>query len=133
VRSATVPRARTLSETRGFMKTVIDAGSDSVLGFAMVDAHAGEIVAVVLTAMWAALPYSAFRNGIIAHPTMAGGSTCCSQRCQDHDHARYASLPQNSSHRRRRSCCRRVGRHSGISRSAVRLVQSRCPNHEGIF
>ena len=70
---AAVPRARTLSETRGFMKAIIDAGSDRILGFAMLGAHAGEVVAVVQTAMWAALPYTAFRDGIIAHPTMAEG------------------------------------------------------------
>jgi len=68
-----VPRARTLSETRGFMKAVVDANSDSILGFAMLGAHAGEVVAVVQTAMWGNLPYTVFRDGIIAHPTMAEG------------------------------------------------------------
>jgi probable pyridine nucleotide-disulfide oxidoreductase len=43
VRVATVPmaavlRARTLSETRGFMKAVVDVDNDSILGFAMLGA-----------------------------------------------------------------------------------------------
>jgi pyruvate/2-oxoglutarate dehydrogenase complex dihydrolipoamide dehydrogenase (E3) component len=68
-----VPRARTLSETRGFMKVVVAADGDAILGFAMLGAHAGEVVAVVQTAMWGKLPYTVFRDGIIAHPTMAEG------------------------------------------------------------
>ena len=69
---ANIPRARTLSETRGLMKAVI--GRDhKILGFAMLGAQAGEIVAVIQTAMWGGLPYTAFRDGIIAHPTIAEG------------------------------------------------------------
>ena len=70
---AAVPRAQTLSQTRGFMKALVDATSDKIIGFAMLGAHGGEIVAVVQTAMWGGLPYTAFRDGIIAHPTMAEG------------------------------------------------------------
>jgi pyruvate/2-oxoglutarate dehydrogenase complex dihydrolipoamide dehydrogenase (E3) component len=70
---AAVPRARTLSETRGFMKAVIDVDHDSILGFAMLGAPAGDVIAVVQTAMWASLPYPVLRDGIIAHPTMAEG------------------------------------------------------------
>ncbi len=70
---AAVPRAQTLSQTRGFMKAIVDGGNDQILGFAMLGAHGGEVVAVVQTAMWGGLPYTAFRDGIIAHPTMAEG------------------------------------------------------------
>ena len=68
-----VPRARTLSDTRGFMKAIIQAEGDAILGFAMLGAHAGEVVAAVQVAMWGKLPYTAFRDGILAHPTMAEG------------------------------------------------------------
>lgn len=68
-----VPRAQTLSQTRGFMKAIVEGGGDRILGFTMLGAHGGEVVAVVQTAMWAGLPYTAFRDGIIAHPTMAEG------------------------------------------------------------
>jgi probable pyridine nucleotide-disulfide oxidoreductase len=70
---AAVPRARTLSETRGFMKAIVTAEGDAILGFAMLGAQAGEVVAAVQVAMWAQLPYTAFRDGILAHPTMAEG------------------------------------------------------------
>jgi pyridine nucleotide-disulfide oxidoreductase len=52
---AAVPGARTRSETRGFMKAVIDVDNDSILGFAMLGAQAGEVIDVVQTAMWAPL------------------------------------------------------------------------------
>ena len=68
-----VPRARTTSETRGFMKGVIDIATGQVLGFAMLGAEAGEVTAVVQTAMRGKLPYTALRDGILAHPTMAEG------------------------------------------------------------
>jgi len=68
-----VPRARTLSETRGFMKALVQAEGDAILGFAMLGAQAGEVVAAVQVAMWSQLPYTALRDGILAHPTMAEG------------------------------------------------------------
>lgn len=68
-----VPRARTLGLTQGFMKAVVDTDSDRILGFTMLGAHAGEVVAVVQAAMWGDLPYTMLRDGIIAHPTMAEG------------------------------------------------------------
>ncbi len=70
---AAIPRARTLSETRGFMKAIVQAEGDAILGFAMLGAQAGEVVAAVQVAMWGKLPYTAFRDGILAHPTMAEG------------------------------------------------------------
>ena len=70
---AAVPRARTLSETRGFMKAIVQAEGDAILGFAMLGAQAGEVVAAVQVGMWGKLPYTDFRDGILAHPTMAEG------------------------------------------------------------
>jgi pyruvate/2-oxoglutarate dehydrogenase complex dihydrolipoamide dehydrogenase (E3) component len=66
-------RAKTLSETRGFMKVLIDAKNDHVLGFIGFGWDAGEIMAVVQVAMIASLPYTALRDAIFAHPTMAEG------------------------------------------------------------
>ena len=68
-----VLRSRTISETRGFMKAVVDAASDRILGFTMLGAEAGEVMAVVRTAMLAGMPYTGLRDAIIAHPTMAEG------------------------------------------------------------
>jgi pyruvate/2-oxoglutarate dehydrogenase complex dihydrolipoamide dehydrogenase (E3) component len=70
---AAVLRSRTTSETRGFMKALVSEHSDRILGFTMFGPEAGEVMAVVQTAMLAGLPYTTLRDAIIAHPTMAEG------------------------------------------------------------
>jgi pyruvate/2-oxoglutarate dehydrogenase complex dihydrolipoamide dehydrogenase (E3) component len=70
---AAVLRTRTTSETRGFMKALVAADGDRILGFAMIGAEAGEVMAVVQTAMLAGMPYTGLRDAILAHPTMAEG------------------------------------------------------------
>jgi pyruvate/2-oxoglutarate dehydrogenase complex dihydrolipoamide dehydrogenase (E3) component len=78
VRTASLPigavlRSRTMSANRGFMKAVVAADSDLVLGFTMLGPDAGEVIAVVQTAMLAGMPYTGLRDAIITHPTMAEG------------------------------------------------------------
>jgi pyruvate/2-oxoglutarate dehydrogenase complex dihydrolipoamide dehydrogenase (E3) component len=68
-----VLRARTLSETRGFMKALVGQDSDQILGFTAVGPHAGEVLAVVQTAMMGQLPYMVLRDAVFTHPTMAEG------------------------------------------------------------
>jgi len=68
-----VLRTRTTSETRGFMKALVEADGDHILGFTMLGADAGEVMAVVQTAMLAGMPYTGLRDAILAHPTMAEG------------------------------------------------------------
>ena len=70
---AAVLRARTLSETRGFMKALVHTGSDRILGFSVFGVEAGEIMSTVQVAMIAGLPYTALRDAIFAHPTMVEG------------------------------------------------------------
>ena len=57
------------------MKALIATDSDEILGFAAFGAEAGEVMAVVQTAMLAKLPYSALRDAIFTHPTIAEGLT----------------------------------------------------------
>lgn len=68
-----VLRTRTMDETQGFMKAVIEADGDRILGFTMIGPEAGEVMAVVQMAMLAGLPYTALRDAILTHPTMAEG------------------------------------------------------------
>jgi pyruvate/2-oxoglutarate dehydrogenase complex dihydrolipoamide dehydrogenase (E3) component len=68
-----VLRSRTISETRGFMKALVEADGDRILGFAMFGPEAGEVVAVVQTAMLADMPYTGLCDAILTHPTMAEG------------------------------------------------------------
>jgi pyruvate/2-oxoglutarate dehydrogenase complex dihydrolipoamide dehydrogenase (E3) component len=68
-----VLRTLALSETRGFMKALVSQNSDEILGFTAMGPHAGEIMAVVQTAMMGKLPYTALRDAVFTHPTMAEG------------------------------------------------------------
>ena len=68
-----VLRARAMVETRGFMKMLIAAESDRILGFTMLGVSAGEVLAVVQAAMLGGLPYTGLRDAIFTHPTMAEG------------------------------------------------------------
>src|SRR5882757_3996867 len=70
---SSVLRARAIGETRGFMKALIDARSDRILGFTMLGSGAGEVIAAVQSAMLAGLPYTGLRDAILTHPTMAEG------------------------------------------------------------
>jgi pyruvate/2-oxoglutarate dehydrogenase complex dihydrolipoamide dehydrogenase (E3) component len=77
-RVASVPfdaawRAWTISERRGFMKTLIDVDSDRILGFTAFGPEAGELMGTVQLAMLAELPYTILRDAIFAHPTMTEG------------------------------------------------------------
>jgi pyruvate/2-oxoglutarate dehydrogenase complex dihydrolipoamide dehydrogenase (E3) component len=78
VRSATLPmsavlRTRTLGETAGFMKVLVETPGDRIVGFTMLGPEAGEVMAAVQTAMLGGLPYTVLRDAILAHPTMAEG------------------------------------------------------------
>ena len=68
-----VLRARTISETQGFLKALIDTESDRILGFTALGASAGEIIAPVQIAMLAGLPYTVLRDAILTHPTIPEG------------------------------------------------------------
>jgi pyruvate/2-oxoglutarate dehydrogenase complex dihydrolipoamide dehydrogenase (E3) component len=77
-RIASVPfdsawRAWTISERRGFMKTLIDADSDRILGFTAFGPEAGELMGTVQLAMLAGVPYTVLRDAMFAHPTMTEG------------------------------------------------------------
>jgi pyruvate/2-oxoglutarate dehydrogenase complex dihydrolipoamide dehydrogenase (E3) component len=99
-RVASVPfdsawRAWTISERRGFMKTLIDAHSDRILGFTAFGAEAGELMGTVQLAMVAGLPFTTLRDAMFAHPTMTEGLKALfmavPQRLDDHaDQSQHA-------------------------------------------
>ena len=68
---AAVTRAQTISETRGFMKALVDTNSGRILGFVMLGPDAAEVTAAVQVAMLADLPFTRLRDAVLAHPTMA--------------------------------------------------------------
>jgi pyruvate/2-oxoglutarate dehydrogenase complex dihydrolipoamide dehydrogenase (E3) component len=76
VRIAKVPmdyvtRAIEMGETRGFMKAVVDAETGQILGCAVLGVEGGEIMAMIQIAMMGKLPYTALRDAVFAHPTLA--------------------------------------------------------------
>jgi pyruvate/2-oxoglutarate dehydrogenase complex dihydrolipoamide dehydrogenase (E3) component len=65
-------RARTISETRGFIKALV-SNDDHILGFTAFGSGVGELLPVVQLAMSANLPYTAIRSLIVTHPTISEG------------------------------------------------------------
>ncbi|WP_432055879.1 dihydrolipoyl dehydrogenase family protein [Streptomyces sp. bgisy022] len=70
---AAIPRAKTLHDQAGTWKAVVDAGTDRILGAALLGRHAGEVLSAVQMAMLGRLPYQQVRDAIFTHPTMAEG------------------------------------------------------------
>jgi pyruvate/2-oxoglutarate dehydrogenase complex dihydrolipoamide dehydrogenase (E3) component len=70
---AEVLRAVAIGETRGFVKMLVAAESDCILGFTAFGAEASEMMAAVQTAMLGGLPYTVLRDAIFTHPTAAEG------------------------------------------------------------
>jgi pyruvate/2-oxoglutarate dehydrogenase complex dihydrolipoamide dehydrogenase (E3) component len=68
-----VLRTEATDETQGFMKVLVNAADDRILGFAMLGSEAGEVMAVVQTAMLAGLPYPKLRDAVLTHLTIAEG------------------------------------------------------------
>jgi pyruvate/2-oxoglutarate dehydrogenase complex dihydrolipoamide dehydrogenase (E3) component len=70
---AWVARAVETAESGGFIKAVVDAETRQILGAAVLGVGGGEIMSMLQIAMMGKLPYSAFEDGIFAHPAFAEG------------------------------------------------------------
>lgn len=68
---ASVARAIEMSETRGFMKAIVDADTGQILGCTILGIEGGEIMSMLQIAMMGRLPYRRLRDAIFAHPTLA--------------------------------------------------------------
>src|SRR5260221_1770872 len=68
-----VVRALETGETRGFMKAVVDADTQHILGCAILGVEGGEIMTIIQVAMMGKLPYTALKEGTFTHPTLAEG------------------------------------------------------------
>ncbi len=66
-----VARALEVDETRGFMKAVVDADTEEILGVAILGLEGGEVASMLQVAMMGKLRYTALRDGVFAHPTLA--------------------------------------------------------------
>jgi pyruvate/2-oxoglutarate dehydrogenase complex dihydrolipoamide dehydrogenase (E3) component len=66
-----VARAIEVDETRGFMKAVVDADTDQILGCAILGVEGGEIAAMIQIAMMGEVPYTTLRDTVFSHPTLS--------------------------------------------------------------
>lgn len=66
-----VARALEVDESRGFMKAIVDAETEQILGCAILGLEGGEIMSMLQIAMMGKLPYTALREAVFAHPTLA--------------------------------------------------------------
>jgi pyruvate/2-oxoglutarate dehydrogenase complex dihydrolipoamide dehydrogenase (E3) component len=66
-----VARALEVDEPRGFMKAIVDAKTDQILGAAVLGIEGGEIMSQIQIAMIGKLQYTVLRDGVFAHPTLA--------------------------------------------------------------
>ncbi len=64
-------RAREFGETEGFIKVVIDAETDRILGAAVLATEGAELVHLYVDLMNADAPYTVIRDAIHIHPTLA--------------------------------------------------------------
>ena len=70
---SSVSRAIERDETAGFMKIIVDAQSDRILGAAILGSEGGETVQILGAMIWANAPYTLLKGAVYIHPTMAEG------------------------------------------------------------
>jgi pyruvate/2-oxoglutarate dehydrogenase complex dihydrolipoamide dehydrogenase (E3) component len=66
-----VSRARERGETDGFMKIIVDAESERILGAAMLGIEGDEVVQALLNLMYADQPYTVLQRAMFVHPTVS--------------------------------------------------------------
>jgi len=68
---ARVGRAVEKGETQGFMKVVVDAQSEEILGAAILGVTGDEVIHVLLDVMYAKAPYTTVSRAMHIHPTVS--------------------------------------------------------------
>ena len=66
-----VGRAKEMSETAGFMRALVDADSQQILGAVVCAVGGDEIVHSILAVMQARAPYTTISRGVHIHPTIS--------------------------------------------------------------
>jgi len=70
---SSVSRAIERGETAGFMKIIVDAETDRILGAAILGIEGGEVVQVLGAMIMADAPYTILKGAVYIHPTLAEG------------------------------------------------------------
>ena len=66
-----IGRAKERGETQGFMKVLIDAETDEILGANILGIGGDEIIHLFINTMYAKAPYHVIKNAVHVHPTVA--------------------------------------------------------------
>ncbi len=66
-----VARAREFGETRGFIKIMVDADTEEILGAAILGLNGDEAIHCLLDTMYARKPYTVISRAVHIHPTVA--------------------------------------------------------------
>jgi len=66
-----VGRAREMGETQGFMKVLVDAETEQILGAAILGVGGDEVVHTLLDVMYAKAPHTVVRRAVHIHPTVS--------------------------------------------------------------
>ena len=66
-----VARAREFGETRGFIKIIVDADTEEILGAAILGLNGDEAIHCLLDTMYARQPYTVIARAVHIHPTVA--------------------------------------------------------------
>lgn len=66
-----IGRARERSETQGFMKVLIDAESEQILGATILGIGGDETIHLLIDVMYVKKPYHVIKNAVHIHPTVA--------------------------------------------------------------
>lgn len=68
---AAIPRARTLGNTVGLFKVVVDVDTNQIVGCTLFDPESGEVINSVAMAMKTDQPYTFLRDFVFTHPSMS--------------------------------------------------------------
>ena len=71
IAEAASPRARLFGSISGYLKAIVDAENNKILGAAFFCSEASEIINIVQLAMKADLDYTVLRDNIYTHPSMS--------------------------------------------------------------
>ena len=66
-----IARAKEKGETDGFMRVIVDAETNKILGATILGVGGDEIISGILNIMYADAPYTVIRDSVQIHPTVS--------------------------------------------------------------
>lgn len=66
-----ISRAKEMGETTGFIKVIVDADSDLILGVSILGVGGDEIINMFAAVMFSQIPCKEYRKVVLVHPTVS--------------------------------------------------------------